>query len=211
MGAQLGAYLGNGLITTVTIDWQEFTFWGRMGFNLTQSNGAGGTNNREYIICGLKPDDFAPLGYCVRGANQISMQLRTAAGINTNESLLIYVSRYLQAVSEAIEALTGATAGTITLDELTVPGQAGPCLAFGYVSVVNEEEAQFITAMMTNSDRFITPAGSISLPVMLPQGTATILQYGESEQAAQLLPDIDLAINNGTAIYSIMSNTITEP
>ena len=41
----------------------------------------------------------------------------------------------------------------------------------------------------------------------LPGGTNLIIPQAAN---AQLLPDIDLAINNGSAIYSIMSNTVTE-
>jgi hypothetical protein len=114
------------------------------------------------------------------------------------------------ALGNMAAALSAGTAIVSAAQTMIVPGRTKPWNASGMVRVSGQwtwsgitvtvydgNEAPPLTGLAASANQFFAPGGT------------TVFLPGQESQA--LLPDIDLAINNGTAIYSIMSNAITEP
>ncbi len=113
-------------------------------------------------------------------------------------------------IGNMIVSLSGATIFITPQFKVTPPGKAFPWYVAMTVWAKNDVGYGGIT--IAGLDTNMAP-GSITTndgkEVFMPNGPAAIIL--PSAQTEQLLPDFEMGINNGSAIYSVSSNTLTEP
>lgn len=118
----------------------------------------------------------------------------------------------LNKIGPLMAAWVSGVASAVSLTGLTITGRPYPALFVFALVVSDNRDCAVIGIVGTNSAMIGPPAMPQVTPVNPVSNIAGATPLPMPVQAQQqLMPDIEVAINNGSSIWSASSNTFTEP
>ncbi len=178
------------------------------------------TYNREispHILVGANyvvltpPSQPVPIGW-VCGVGGPNRQTPINSG-----ALEYDVSDMVMVIGDAVKAmfedLCGADVSGPEYNEATIDGKTKPIAAAATMMVQQGRDVKMWEVVLIDfSIEANIAAPQLNPTVILGSTTASIQQYSLVAPAQDQLPfDLDVAINNGANIYSVISKTFTEP
>jgi hypothetical protein len=172
---------------------------------------AGGTGNTTYCYSGLASSSVGSIGYICR--NRYWITPVNFAGLTTpGPSVMAIVTQLQTARAEALADVCGATVSLQSPVDWTYPGQSAPYYAHAMGLAATEYDCAFEAVQALDLNQYGLALGGVAEAYFpqFPTAGPTLQFYPSVSQGAELL-DMDVAINNGANIFSVVSRTFTEP
>lgn len=133
--------------------------------------------------------------------------LGTDAGGNITPGLIQVADLW----SLVVTTLSGGICARILTDQFQTADAAVKNAGLVVVRAETAHDVIYQLFSYTNLAAWGDPGVPASSLITLPSALAPSLAVVQSASGGETFPDIEVAINNGSSIYSVSSNTFTEP
>ncbi len=168
---------------------------------------------------------LAGANYVVVGAQPTPVPLSWALGFGNPNRILTFNTGSLEldseeiansivgAMTDCIEDICGATTAGSDVYVVTIPGQSKPFVALGTILFGQAKDARQFQIEVVDFSPDANVIGPQFTPSILNQAAPLVIQNPNlNSGSGDPLPyDLDVAINNGANIFSVVSKTFTEP
>jgi hypothetical protein len=196
---------------TLGIAWSTTAAAGQAGFILTGKWGSPlATNTLNIQAADLTDKEDLPISYAGRGS-ACSRQLNFARSTATADAAEI-MTQVVAATAQMLEDSFAATIVSSATESITLTGFSRPGHAVGRIIFTNGIDAGMIVHWIVDELATLWSSSS-AIPTLIPNSTGATLYSGSSVTVQDVSEplDMDIAINNGANIFSVVSRTFTEP